>query len=110
MNVMRKTLAALTILAGFGALNPVSAAVVITSTEPGVLSNGGPEVTFNNLAIGITSLMILRINRNLLPPQLQPRWYHQAGIFCCGVFYIGMFFLVLIAKFGLMAQKWVSSS
>jgi hypothetical protein len=49
---------------------------------------------FNNLAIGITSFMILRINRNLLPPQLQPRWYHQMGIFGCGVFYMGMFFLV----------------
>ena len=56
---MRKTLAALTILAGFGALDPVSAAVVITSTEPGVLSNGGPEVTFNNLAIGSSPSGIL---------------------------------------------------
>ena len=65
---------------------------------------------FNNLAIGITSLMILRINRNLLPPALQPRWYHQAGIFCCGLFYIGLFFLVIIAKFGPMLQKWASGS
>lgn len=61
---------------------------------------------FNNLAIGITSLMILRINRKLLPPQLQPRWYHQAGILCCGVFYIGLFFLVIVAKFGPMVQNW----
>jgi hypothetical protein len=65
---------------------------------------------FNNLAIGISSLMILRINRNLLPPQLQPRWYHQAGILCCGVVYIGLFFLVIVAKFGPMVQKWVTSS
>jgi len=56
---MRKTLAALTIPAGFGALDPVSAAVVITSTEPGVLSNGGLEVTFNNLAIGSSPSGIL---------------------------------------------------
>jgi hypothetical protein len=61
---------------------------------------------FGNLAIGVTSLMILRINRKLLPPQLQPRWYHQAGILCCGVFYIGLFFLVIVAKFGPMVQKW----
>jgi hypothetical protein len=60
---------------------------------------------FGNLAIGVTSLMILRINRNLLPPQLQPRWYHQAGILCCGVFYIGLFFLVIVAKFGPMVSK-----
>jgi hypothetical protein len=65
---------------------------------------------FNNLAIGISALMILRINRNLLPPQLQPRWYHQAGILCCGVVYIGLFFLVIVAKFGPMVQKWVTSS
>jgi Mn2+/Fe2+ NRAMP family transporter len=76
-------------------------------------SHGSPQnlmvaviANFNNLAIGITSLMILRINRNLLPPQLQPRWYHQAGIFCCGVFYIGMFVLVFVAKLGPIAQKW----
>ncbi len=56
---MRKTLAALTILAGFAALNPVSAAVVITSTEPGILSNGGPAVTFNTLAIGSSPSGIL---------------------------------------------------
>jgi hypothetical protein len=80
-------------------------------------SHGSPQnlmvaviANFNNLAIGITSLMILWINRNLLPPQLQPRWYHQAGIFCCGVFYIGLFFLVIIAKFGPMLQKWASGS
>jgi len=56
---MRKTLAALTILVGFGALDPVSAAVVITSIEPGILSNGGAEVTFNNLAIGSSPSGIL---------------------------------------------------
>ena len=65
---------------------------------------------FGNLAIGVTSLMILRINRTLLPPQLQPRWYHQAGILCCGVFYIGLFFLVIVAKFGPLVQKWASGS
>ncbi|MBC7853659.1 MAG: Nramp family divalent metal transporter [Pirellulaceae bacterium] len=65
---------------------------------------------FGNLALGVTALMILRTNRKLLPPQLQPRWYHQAGILCCGVFYIGLFFLVIVAKFGPEVQKWASGS
>ncbi|MGI8979999.1 MAG: Nramp family divalent metal transporter [Pirellulaceae bacterium] len=65
---------------------------------------------FGNLALGVTALMILRINRKLLPPQLQPRWYHQAGILCCGVFYIGLFFLVIVAKLGPEVQKWLSAS
>jgi hypothetical protein len=49
---MRKTLAALTILASFGALAPANAVVVITSTQPGVLTSGGPEVTFGTLSVG----------------------------------------------------------
>ena len=33
--------------------------MVITSIEPGILSNGGAEVTFNNLAIGSSPSGIL---------------------------------------------------
>lgn len=65
---------------------------------------------FGNLAIGITSFMILRINRKLLPLQLQPRWYHRAGILGCGVFYIGLFVLVAVAKLGPIVQQWSSGS
>lgn len=65
---------------------------------------------FGNLAIGITSFMILRINRKLLPLQLQPRWYHRAGILGCGVFYIGLFVLVAVAKLGPIMQQWASGS
>lgn len=64
---------------------------------------------FNNLAIGVTSLLILRINRTLLPPQLRPRWYHQTGILCCGLFYVGLFILVFVTTFGPMMQKWVTN-
>jgi hypothetical protein len=56
---MRKTLAALTILASFGALAPANAAVVIGSTQPGVVTSGGPEVTFDALAIGSSPSGIL---------------------------------------------------
>jgi len=57
--VMRKTLAALTILAGFGVVAPANAIVVIGGTQPGVLTSGGPEVTFDALAIGSSPSGIL---------------------------------------------------
>jgi hypothetical protein len=56
---MRKTLAALTILAGFGALAPAKAVVVIASTQPGVLTSGGPEVTFDTLSVGTSPSLVL---------------------------------------------------
>jgi PEP-CTERM motif len=56
---MRKTFAALTILAGFGAVAPANAAVVIVGTQPGVLTSGGPEVTFDALAVGSSPSGIL---------------------------------------------------
>ncbi len=96
-----------TILTGF-----VVATLLVWLLFTWLDSHGSPQnlmvsviANFGNLAIGVTSLMILRINRTLLPPQLQPRWYHQAGILCCGVFYIGLFFLVIVAKFGPEVSK-----
>ncbi len=53
---------------------------------------------FNNLAIGITSFQLLWINHRLLPPQLRPRWYHRLGVLSCGVFYIGLAWLVFAFK------------
>ena len=53
---------------------------------------------FNNLAIGVTSFQLLWINLRLLPPELRPRWYHVAGVFGCGVFYLGLAGLVFVFK------------
>jgi hypothetical protein len=52
---MKKTLAALVFLAGFGAVIPAHAVVVISSTQPGVLSSGGLEVTFDTSGLLNTS-------------------------------------------------------
>ena len=52
----------------------------------------------NNVAMGFTSFHILWINRTLLPKPLRPKWYNQLGIICCGVFYLGLAFLVFVAK------------
>ncbi len=49
----------------------------------------------NNLALGATSFHLLWINCTLLPSELRPRWYHRLGVIACGVFYLGMFGLVL---------------
>ena len=52
----------------------------------------------NNLAIGFTAFHLLWINCTLLPSELQPRWYHRAGLLGCGVFYLGIAALVFWTK------------
>ena len=52
----------------------------------------------NNVVLGVTSIFILRINCRLLPAQLQPRWYHKAGMLACGAFYLGISLLVFVQK------------
>jgi hypothetical protein len=52
----------------------------------------------NNLAIGLTAFQLLRINCTMLPAELRPRWFQRAGLVACGLFYLGMAFLVFTAK------------
>jgi Mn2+/Fe2+ NRAMP family transporter len=52
----------------------------------------------NNVALGLTALHILWINRMLLPPPLRPRWYSQVGLALCGLFYFGLSVLVFVVK------------
>jgi Mn2+/Fe2+ NRAMP family transporter len=52
----------------------------------------------NNVALGFTAFHVLWINRRFLPRELQPRWYNQLGIACCGLFYLGMATIVFAAK------------
>jgi hypothetical protein len=51
-----------------------------------------------NVSMGLTAFQIWHVNRRLLPPPLRPRWYHQAGLLSCGVFYLGIAALVLLTK------------
>lgn len=53
---------------------------------------------FNNLALGVTSFMLLRINHSLLPRPLRPRWYQSLGVLACGIFYLGLAALVFRYK------------
>jgi hypothetical protein len=52
----------------------------------------------NNLAIGVTSVLLLWINCTRLPPALRPRRYHRLGLAFCGVFYLGLAGLVFVTK------------
>lgn len=51
-----------------------------------------------NVAIGVTSFMLVWTNHRLLPKPLRPRWYHTAGVLGCGVFYVGLSVLVFVQK------------
>jgi hypothetical protein len=52
----------------------------------------------NNLALGITAILVLWVNTKFLPPQLRPRWYNRLGLVACCVFYFGMAVLVFVTK------------
>jgi hypothetical protein len=52
----------------------------------------------NNVAIGLTSFLLVWLNHRLLPRPLRPRWYHTAGVLGCGLFYLGISALVFITK------------
>jgi hypothetical protein len=60
-----------------------------------------------NVSIGVTSLLLLRVNRRLIPAPLRPRWYQQLGVLACGVFYLGMAALVFFEKQLPMLRDWL---
>ncbi len=66
------------------------------STAPKLMTD--VIANFNNLALGVTSLQLLWINNTLLPSELRPRWYHNLGVLCCGVFYLGLTTMVFVFK------------
>jgi hypothetical protein len=60
-----------------------------------------------NLAMGLSSFLILRVNWRLLPAPLRPRWYHQVGLLACGVFYTGLAALVFVEKQWPVVRGWL---
>jgi hypothetical protein len=57
-----------------------------------ILKIGG---TLMNVAMGFSALHTLYVNRTLLPRELQPNWFMQAGVLFCGVFFLGLTVVVL---------------
>ncbi len=46
--------------------------------------------TLRNVGLGSTALHTFYVNRNLLPRELRPPWFWQAGLLCCFVFFLGI--------------------
>ena len=45
---------------------------------------------FGNLVLGVSALLTLYVNRKFLPRELQPNWFRQLGLICCGLIFIAM--------------------
>jgi hypothetical protein len=48
-----------------------------------------------NVALGVSSLQALYVNRRLMPPDLQPGRFMQLGVALCGVFFLGISLAVM---------------
>jgi hypothetical protein len=62
-----------------------------------------------NAAIGLTSFLVLHINRRFLPAVLRPRWYQQLGLASCGAFYLGLAALVFLTKQWPALRGWLGA-
>jgi hypothetical protein len=49
-----------------------------------------------NVALGWSSFHTLYVNRTLLPPELRPNLFLQAGLIACGLFFLAMTLVVII--------------
>ena len=49
-----------------------------------------------NVGLGCSALHTLYVNRTLLPRELRPNWFMQAGVLCCGAFFLGISVLVIL--------------
>lgn len=50
------------------------------------------------LVLAIAAVQILRVNRTLLPKELQPSWWRQGAIVLCALFYGGLSLMVLYTE------------
>ncbi len=61
---------------------------------------------FNNLALGVTALLILWNNCYLLPKLLRPGWFSRLGMVACACFYLSLAFLVFYQKQWPVLKSW----
>lgn len=62
---------------------------------------------FNNLALGATAFAVLAVNRRFLPPALRPGRVAVAGMWACGLFYLGLTALVFrVTNWPLLHAWW----
>jgi hypothetical protein len=53
-------------------------------------------VVLGNLSLGFSTLQALHVNRRLLPRELRPNWFLQAGTLCCGIFFLAVSIAVIL--------------
>jgi hypothetical protein len=74
---------------------------------------GTPKLMFlvvanvGNIALGVTSFLILWVNTRFLPPEIRPRWYHRLGLVACGTFYLGLAAMVWQVKQWPIIKEWL---
>lgn len=62
---------------------------------------------FNNLALGGSAFAVLAVNRRFLPPELRPGRLARAGMWACGIFYLGLMALVFRASSWPRLHEWL---
>jgi hypothetical protein len=55
-----------------------------------------------NVALGVSALHALYVNRSLMPRELRPSWLLQIGTVLCGLFFIGISVVVLLSLLGVL--------
>jgi hypothetical protein len=53
-----------------------------------------------NVALGFSAFHTWFVNRRFLPKELQPNWFMQAGLLSCGVFFLGITVVTVLASGG----------
>ena len=66
--------------------------VMLTLFDPLDLAKFGAVI--GTIALGSTSLLALYANRTLLPKEVQPGWFLQLGVVCCGIFFLSLSIVV----------------
>jgi len=77
---------------GILALYAVWGVVWLSLFEPLTLAIIG--AVLGNVALSFTAFHTLYVNRTLLPAQVKPNWFMQAGLFFCGAFFLGLSLIV----------------
>ncbi len=66
--------------------------------DPLVTAKIGTSI--QNVALGVSALHALYVNRTLLPRPLRPNWFMQLGTLVCGLFFLGVSAIVLTTLWG----------
>ena len=77
---------------GILALYAVWGVIWLSLFEPLTLAIIG--AVLGNVALSFTAFHALYVNRTLLPAQVKPNWFMQAGLFTCGAFFLALSLIV----------------